>query len=60
MSKFLSILVLSSFILILLPENVDAAYYSADLEAINIGARNQLRKRNTQLKMSVSNHLKVL
>ena len=37
MSKFLSILVLSSFILILLPENVDAAYYSADLkEAINI------------------------
>ena len=51
MSKFLSILILSLFTLLLLPEKIEAAYYSADLkEAINIECKKSVKEKKYSTK----------
>tara|TARA_A100001015_G_scaffold125832_1_gene139442 strand:+ start:2957 stop:4057 length:1101 start_codon:yes stop_codon:yes gene_type:complete len=51
MSKFLSIFILLSFALILLPDRVEAAYYSADLkEAINIECKKSVKEKKYSTK----------
>ena len=51
MSKLLSILILSFFALILLPEKSNAAYYSADLkESINIECKKSVKEKKYSTK----------
>ena len=59
MSKFLSILFLISFALILLPEKAQAAYYSADLkEAINIECKKSVKEKKYSTKTECINSIK--
>ena len=51
MSKFISILILVSFVSIFLPEKIEAAYYSADLkEAINIECKKSVKEKKYSTK----------
>ena len=59
MSKFISILILVSFVSIFLPEKIEAAYYSADLkEAINIECKKSVKEKKYSTKMNVVKSIK--
>ena len=59
MSKFLSIIIIISFALILYPEKIKAAYYSADLkEAINIECKKSVKEKKYSTKNECVKSLK--
>ena len=59
MSKFLSILIIISSALILLPERVEAAYYSADLkQAINIECKKSVKEKKYSTKKECEKSIK--